>query len=207
MFTLAVLTEDAMLVKGPPQGQWASSDWEELDHGDGTRYEIIEGVLYVSKSPSMPHQWIVASLFGVLGNPAKNSRLAYSFIAPFGVFMPGCDPVQPDFVLVLKERADAERLIRERGLYGVPDVIVEVLSPGNASYDTDVKMRAYARAGVPEYAIIDPETRTLRYHRLANEGEYAPALEFDGAQSFAFKCLPQFSFLIGDLFAGMPGID
>jgi Uma2 family endonuclease len=182
-------------------------DWDQLDHADGNRFEVIGGHFYASTMPLTIHQWVIGSLFGVVGTPANVLRSAYAFPLRLAVFMPGCDPVQPDFVLIMKDRADAEGLIRERGLYGVPDVIVEVLSPGTASYDEDVKLRAYANAAVPEYAVIDLDKRTLRYRRLVSEGVYGNVVVKTAMEPFAFACLPQFAFTVGDLFAGMPLVD
>jgi Uma2 family endonuclease len=72
--------------------------------------------------------------------------------------MPHCDPVQPDLLVLRKEDLGA---LRERRIYGVPALIVEVVPPSNAEQDTQVKRHAYARAGVPEYWIVRPSTRDL----------------------------------------------
>jgi len=69
-----------------------------------------------------------------------------------GVFMPGCDPVEPDIIAV---RGEDIAIVRTR-IEGTPALLVEVLSPGNASKDTHIKRHAYARAGVPEYWIVRP---------------------------------------------------
>src|SRR5690348_6173801 len=167
-----VISTDAPTVPGPPQGHWTYADWESLtDHTN--RYEIVDGVLYMTTAPSSFHQWIVASLWQYLGIPARSQGLAYVFDAPIGVIMPGCDPVQPDYVLVLASRAS---IIHDRRIWGVPDVLVEILSPGNSAYDQNVKLRAYERAGVPEYVIIDPRTRTLSYYRLDATSHFAVPL-------------------------------
>ena len=60
MLTLAIPT-DAPAVTGPPQGHWTYADWERLPD-DGNRYEIIEGVLYVSDAPNYDHQFTVMQL-------------------------------------------------------------------------------------------------------------------------------------------------
>jgi len=156
--TSLVISTDAPVVAGPPQGHWTYADWETLPL-DGNRYEIIDGVLYMTTAPSNFHQWIIQRLYRFIGMPAEDQNLAYSFAAPIGLLMPGCDPVQPDFVIVRKENA---AIIRDRRIRGVPDLLVEILSPGNAAHDEEIKLRAYARAGVPEYAIIDPRLRVVR---------------------------------------------
>lgn len=74
--------------------------------------------------------------------------------------MPDNDPVvQPDFLLI---RAERRSIIAEDGrIRGVPDLIAEVLSASHPDYDVFVKRAAYARAGVPEYWILRPETRDI----------------------------------------------
>src|SRR5438270_3098013 len=95
--TALVLPTDAPAVPGPPQGQWTYADWEELSD-DGNRYEIIDGVLYMTTAPRSFHQWIIKQLVRYIAIPAEDQGLAFGFPAPVGVIMPGCDPVQPDFV-------------------------------------------------------------------------------------------------------------
>src|SRR5579864_7044383 len=94
-----VITTDAPIVDGPPQGRWTHADWEKLP-ADGNRYEVIDGVLYMSTSPSFFHQWIVMRAYDELKAQVGDTGLAVICISPVGVFMPGCDPVQPDVVVV-----------------------------------------------------------------------------------------------------------
>lgn len=195
-----VLSTDAPVVAGPPQGQWTYDAWETLPD-DGNRYEIIGGVVYMSTAPSAFHQWIVLALVEHLGIPAKRLGLGFPFTAPIGVLMPGCDPVQPDFVLVLAGRA---AIIHDRRIFGVPDLIVEILSPGNRAYDLHVKLAAYARAGLPEYAVVDPSTRSLSHYRLVAPGQYAPPLDFGESATVSFDCVPTIAVPVRELFAGAP---
>ncbi len=198
--TALVIPTDAAAVNGPPQGRWTYADWETLPD-DGNRYEVIGGVLYMTTAPSYFHQWIVRRLDRYVGQPAEQQGLAFAATAPIGLLMPGCDPVQPDFVLVLAARA---AIIRERRIFGVPDLIVEVLSPGSVAYDERVKLAAYATAGVPEYATIDPAARTVSLYRLEAPGRYAAPRIFHEDARVSFDCLPTISVLVSDLFAGAP---
>src|ERR671935_629902 len=195
--TALVLSTDAPAVPGPPQGQWTYANWEGLPD-DGNRYEIIAGVLYMTTAPSSFHQWIVNRLVRYIAIPAEDQRVAFAFTAPIGVIMPGCDPVQPDFVVVLASRTS---IIRDRRIRGVPDVIVEILSPGTTAYDQQVKLEAYARAGVPEYAIVDPATRTVSHYRLEAPGRYADPHVHGAAEVMSFDCLPTIRVPVGELFA------
>ncbi len=199
MVSLIVPT-DAPIIPGPPQGRWTYADWESLPD-DGNRYEIIDGVLYMTTAPSYFHQWIIRRLDHFVGVPAEQQGLGYAATAPIGVIMPGCDPVQPDFVLVL---AHHKEIIRERRIMGVPDLIVEVLSPGSVGYDERVKLNAYAHAGVPEYGIIDPEARTASLYELEPPGRYKSPRVFEEGQQFSFLCLPSIQVPVAELFAGAP---
>src|SRR5205085_9691629 len=208
--TALVLCTDAPAVPGPPQGQWTYADWEGLP-GDGNRYEIVDGVLYMTTAPSSFHQWIIKQLVRYIAIPAEDQGLAYGFPAPVGVIMPGCDPVQPDFVVVLASR---KSIFRQRRIRGVPDLVVEILSRGTKTYDQQVKLEAYARAGVPEYAIVDPRARILSHYRLEKEallppdggvtGRYAAPHVYGEAEVASFDCLPTISVPVGGLFAGAP---
>ena len=72
--------------------------------------------------------------------------------------MPGCKPVQPDLLVI--RTADLP-IIHARRIYGLPALLIEVLSPGNAEKDTGTKRKAYARADVPEYWIVRPASRDV----------------------------------------------
>lgn len=201
MTALAIPTEMALAVSGPPQGHWTHADWEALPDHDAIRYEVIDGVLYMTTAPSNFHQWIVKRLERLIGIPAEDQGLAITFSSPIGVLMPGCDPVQPDYVIVLSPNAG---IIRDRRIRGVPDALVEVLSPSNAAYDEQIKLEAYERAGLPEYVIIDPRSRELLRYQRGADGAYGAPDGWAENESFAFACLPALSFRIGDLFAGAP---
>jgi Uma2 family endonuclease len=199
MTTLVIPTE-APTVTGPPQGHWTYAAWETLPD-DGNRYEVIDRVLYMTTAPSNFHQWVVQGLHEYIGIPMRRQKLGFAFAAPIGVLMPNCQPVQPDFVVILKARAD---IIRDRRIIGVPDLLIEILSPSNAAYDEEVKLEAYARAGVPEYAIIDPRMRTISHYRLVAPGQYATLRKIGEAQIIMFDCLPTLSLPVGQLFADAP---
>ena len=155
----------------------------------------------MTTAPSSFHQWIVQQLVRYIAIPAVDQGLAFTFPAPIGVIMPGCDPVQPDFVVVPASRTS---IIRDRRIRGVPDIIVEILSPGTSAYDQQVKLEAYARAGVPEYAIVDPATRTVSHYRLEAPGRYADPHVHGAAEVMSFDCLPTIRVPVGELFAGAP---
>jgi Uma2 family endonuclease len=121
--------------------------------------------------------------------------------APIGVLMPGCDPVQPDIVVV---RRDRRHLFRDRRIHGAPNLIVEILSPSTSAYDVDVKAATYAGAEVAEYVIVDPAARAVRHLRLVVPGQYETVAVAGGAETITFDCLPTLPLIVADLFAGAP---
>ena len=123
--------------------------------------------------------------------------------APIGVIIPGCDPVQPDFLLVRMERS--EIYTDDNRIRDVPDLLAEILSPSNPAHDVQTKRAAYARAGVPEYWIVRPETRDVivlsnpnasasdfAVERLFTTDEYlvSPTLPIRVAVAVLFDLLP-----------------
>ena len=136
---------------------------------DDERWELIDGVPYAMAPPSRFHQSICGNLGGQLwqflkGKPCK------VYNAPIGVRLNAAASdntvLQPDIVVV----CDHSKL-DSAGIIGAPDMVVEVLSPSTARRDRLDKLLEYQKAGVREYWIVDPETRTLSAHLLEN-GKY-----------------------------------
>lgn len=154
---LAARWELPDLVLRSPDADWDLARWETLP-ADGNRYEVIDGVLYMTTAPSSFHQYVTKQIARVLLAQIEDTGLGDVFWAPIGLMMPGCAPVQPDLVVV----GAADRgIFHDRRIHGIPALIVEILSPSNAELDLETKRTAYARAGVPEYWIVRPAARDL----------------------------------------------
>ncbi len=143
----------------PDQGSWTYEDYLRLPD-DGRRYEVIRGCLYVSPAPNWHHQYTVAQLVYFFISFVKERRLGVVLGAPFDIRLPEriADPVQPDVLFIRREnqlKSDAPRFD------GIPDLAVEVLSPGNWRYDRNTKLSAYRDAGIPETWLVDPAARTV----------------------------------------------
>ena len=123
---------------------WNYARWLQLPD-NGNRYEVIDGVLYMTTAPSFFHQWIISRITRILQTQIEDPGVGLVAFAPIGLLMPGCYPVQPDIVVV---RAEDRGMIYDRRINGVPALIVEVLLPGNAEKETVIKRAAYARAGL-----------------------------------------------------------
>lgn len=180
---------------------WDYARWEQLPY-DGNLYEVLGGVLYMTTSPSNYHGWINLRLARLVGFPAQDRGLAYPFLAPIGLLIPGAQPAQPDFLLVRFENAD---IIRDGRIRGVPDLIAEILSPSNPETDTDIKLGIYARAGVPEYWIVRPATRDILVHWQPDRarGTYSQVNLVAADARLVSPTLP-LELTVTDLFAGAP---
>src|SRR5262249_4224256 len=118
--------------------------------------------------------------------------------APFDVDLDaGRTVVQPDVLLVL--RAHKEVITEERAV-GAPDLVIEISSPSTATHDRQRKFRAYARAGVPEYWIADPNAKTAEPHFLEN-GDYVSGGVFGVGAIIPSRVLPEFKVPVEQFFA------
>jgi Uma2 family endonuclease len=122
------------------------------------RYEILDGELHMVPAPNTRHQRLLAELFYVLLHHARERKLGDVFVAPYDVVLSHESVVQPDLLYVSNERLG---IIGEANITGPPDLVVEVLSPSTGQRDLGIKRNLYARYGVREYWIVDPESRTV----------------------------------------------
>ncbi|HLZ57255.1 MAG TPA: Uma2 family endonuclease, partial [Ktedonosporobacter sp.] len=88
-------------IPGPGQGNWTYKDYAALD--DGKRYEILEGVLYISPAPSWPHQEVVKQIVRYFLKFVEDAGLGKVGFAPLDVELTPKEVVQPDVLVVLKE--------------------------------------------------------------------------------------------------------
>lgn len=145
---------------------------EELDRlpEDGNRYELIDGELYVSAAPNTKHQRALVRLSGRLEFFTDKHELGPVFVAPTDVSLDPSSPtrVQPDILFVSRSR---QHIIQEKGVFGAPDLVVEIVS--ESSYRTDLydKRDLYRRCGVSEYWIVDADERYVLVYRFAESAE------------------------------------
>jgi Uma2 family endonuclease len=130
----------------------------------GPRYQLIEGDLYMAPAPNRFHQDISRNLQFELHSYLKSNPIGKLYNAPFDVYLDEYNAFQPDLIVVLSEHAS---ILTEAGAVGVPDLIVEILSPKTRRLDLLNKKRVYAAKGVPELWIIDPEPRIVSIHCFA----------------------------------------
>jgi Uma2 family endonuclease len=141
---------------------------------EGTLAEVIDNQIYMSLSPVFNHQDVLIEIAAQLRTMLKGK--ASVSIAPFDVLLDEVsNAVQPDIVIILNNNKGT--LNRKGHFHGVPDVVVEILSPGNRDYDLVRKKELYQKFGVSEYWIVDPDKRSAlifvlennRYTKVAEE--------------------------------------
>ena len=125
---------------------------------DGNRYELVDGELLVTPAPRAVHQIALRALFRRLDLFVTRHRLGTTLFAPADLDLRQGHVVQPDLFVVPEV---AIRNLLDWRNYGVPSFIAEILSPSTGRGDRKVKRPAYQRAGVGEYWIVDPDSRTV----------------------------------------------
>jgi Uma2 family endonuclease len=148
---------------------------------DGKVHEIIDGDHYMSPAPGTDHQtvsrWIQFQLFEQI----EKEGTGRVFNAPTDVQLTESDIVQPDIAVVAYARRE---IITRSRILGVPDLVVEVISPSRVDHDRQLKLRLYQGIGVPEYWLVDTEARALDRYRL--EGDvYNRSERFTGEVPFS----------------------
>ena len=168
------------------------------------KLELIKGKIFkMSPAPSTNHQRISMELAGILYNFFKPHQCNL-FAAPFDVRLidkkkSSLDQeiftvVQPDLCVICDEAK-----IDERGAIGAPDLVIEILSPGNPNKEMKYKFDLYEEAGVLEYWIVNPADKTLFIYVL-KENQFIgmhPLIEEDSIQS---KLFPDLDFQLAEIF-------
>ncbi len=138
---------------------------------DNNRYEIFNGELYMVPAPSTNHQSVSRNLEFLIWNFVKQKGLGNVFDAPIDIVFDDDEVFQPDIVFIKSEN---QSIIGKNAIQGVPDLIVEIVSPSSTFYDTIEKKDIYRKYGVKEYWIIFPDEKVIEVLSL-EKGEY---LEF-----------------------------
>lgn len=174
------------------------ADWDAMPYRDGNRYEIIEGELFVSCSPGLTHERVLINLILLVGNFLETNPIG-ECVANSGVILSNVSGVIPDLLVFLNEQRDT--IISNDRLNGPPALVIEILSPGLANIQRDrvTKRQLYAKHGVHEYWIIDPQNTTVE--RYVNQNSSLVLFEtFGGEDTLFTTTLPGFSCKVSEIF-------
>ncbi|MBV6427561.1 MAG: hypothetical protein KIPDCIKN_02083 [Haliscomenobacter sp.] len=175
-----------------PDGSYTYADYLKWLFTD--RVELIRGrVFKMSPAPNLEHQRIAGELHGHLWSFFRQ-KTCQVFSAPFDVRLPvgrkneeDTTVVQPDLCVI----CDPAKL-DEKGCEGAPDLVVEILSPGNSRREMKEKFEVYEASGVGEYWLVHPLDKLVLVYVLDQSGKYtgmAPAIEGDQLHSHIFPDL------------------
>lgn len=167
------------------------------------RVELIKGKIFrMSPAPSRIHQKISWELGRVLSNYLKG-KTCEAYTAPFDVRLPrkGKDDknvitvVQPDLCVI----CDPAKL-DEKGCIGAPDIVVEILSPGNNKKELRNKYEVYEEAGVKEFWIVWPTEKTFMKYTLDEKGKFQPSRVMTLDEEVTTPVLPGFVLKLNEVF-------
>jgi Uma2 family endonuclease len=167
------------------------------------RLELLRGRIFQLGAANTKHQRTGGKLYNELYTFLKG-KTCEVFIAPYDVRLPIKNRkrddqittvVQPDICIFCDPTS-----IDERGACGIPDLAVEILSPGNPGHDFLEKYDVYQEVGVKEYWIIDPIKEMIMVSILQAQGKFAPTKIYTEDHVLEPRCIPGFSISVNQLF-------
>jgi Uma2 family endonuclease len=171
---------------------------EAIPYDEWHRYELIEGELYVSCAPGIPHQLVLGNLQLELGIYLRQN--------PIGILVPGpgavfdrYNSVIPDIVFVRNERWNA--IVAKHRFNAAPDLVIEIVSPGSTNYSRDfnLKRKVYGKFKVPEYWIVDCWSRSVIIFRL-EDNTLKEVIRFRETDALESSVFPGLSLKLSDIF-------
>lgn len=163
---------------------------------EGSRYQLIEGDLIRAPAPNMFHQSISGRIYRLLADFVERRSFGQVYFAPCDVYLSEHDVVQPDVLFVASANLG---ILREDGVHGAPDLVIEVLSPATAQLDKKSKRRIYARAGVKEMWLVDPLLLQVQLYDFARDPA-KPVRLVEEDETFTTPLLPGLNVVVADIF-------
>lgn len=166
------------------------------------RVELIRGRIFkMSPAPSRRHQRITGDMFTVMNAFLKGKKCDV-YIAPFDVRLPRRSKDDKDIITVVQPDicviCDPSKL-DDRGCLGAPDIVVEILSPGNNAKELKNKYDIYEESGVKEYWVVSAQDETFIRHTLEN-GRYVPSRTMVTGDIVTTPVLPGFELDLAKIF-------
>jgi Uma2 family endonuclease len=170
------------------------------------RVELIKGKIFkMSPAPSSYHQLISGNLHGEFKNYLKGKKCLV-FSAPFDVRLTRKNAldrdvltvVQPDLCIICDKTK-----IDKRGCLGAPDLIVEILSPGNDQIEVSKKYELYESNRVKEYWLVFPYEGMVQVYALNADGKYTTSVPYASGASVRSLLFPDLELTIESVFEGL----
>lgn len=170
------------------------------------RVELIEGKVFpMSIFSNRAHQKVLGYVHIRIANYLEG-KLCEVYAAPFDVRIPRVSKDDKQIITVLQPDVcvicDLSKLDK-RGCLGAPDIVVEILSPGNNAKELKNKYDVYQEAGVREYWVVSPQNQWVRIYTLEG-GSFKESPYYVAGDTAHSSVLEGFSIVINDLFKGIP---
>lgn len=164
---------------------------------DDERYQVFNGVLTREPSPRPYHQTIAGELVEALRRFVKERQLGIVLSAPIDVVLSDDNVLQPDILFISRQRLE---IVQDLCIRGAPDLVVEVLSPSTARRDRTLKTEIYARFGVKECWLADPDRKTVEV-LVASASGFVPTAVYRAGDTLHSPLLPHLAIDLGPVFA------
>jgi Uma2 family endonuclease len=176
------------------------ADYKAWELKEGERFELFGGTAWAMAAPNDSHQAISGEIFRQIANflygkPCKVRPAPYDVRLFYAEDESDDTVVQPDISVICDEKKRGPE-----GCRGAPDLVVEVLSPTNTADEYIRKFNLYMKAGVREYWIVAPESKTVQSFVL-QDGAYTGTV-YDAAAALPSRALEGLSISLKDVFAG-----
>ena len=148
----------------PEQGDWSEEAYLWLVSHTNKLVELSDGYIEVLPMPTPKHQKIVLLLYRILFSFIESRSLGMLLVAPLSVRLWADKFREPDLIFIFADHAHYEA----EDCWNGADLVVEITSPSNSDHDLVTKRTEYARAGIPEYWIVNPQTEQITVLQLEN---------------------------------------
>ena len=207
---LTIQKEDLSEIKvAEPESPYGFTYADYLTWNFKERIELIRGKIFkMSPAPTFTHQQISMNIALQFATFLKG-KLCKCFFAPVDVRLKGrpyrkkkrrdneiTTVVQPDIIVV----CDAEKLKDNRSVDGAPDLVVEILRPGNTTTETKYKFELYEENAVLEYWVVYPEYQQIYVYVLNEKDEYGKPVIYEANDNITSVVLKGLNIPMNDLF-------
>lgn len=160
------------------------------------RYELIDGDLLMTPSPTSRHQSIIGKLYQKLQHFIEDRKLGKVLLSPLDVVLSNEDVVQPDLLFISQDNL---KKVTEKNIQGAPDLVVEIISPGTEQRDRVIKRKLYGRFGARELWLVDPAAKNVEV--IGWQGsEFTTLKTYPAEADFKSPLLEGFTFKVSELF-------
>jgi Uma2 family endonuclease len=178
----------------PQPAPFTVADFTEL--GEGPPYhQLIEGELFMSPSPNRYHQDILRNLGFILMRYLAGNSIGVVYFAPMDVYLDDINVYQPDILFVGNGHRDR---LKDNGIHGAPDLVVEILSPSTARLEKR-KRANFAKHGTQEFWQVDPVLQQIQRFDFARD-QVKPVQIVDEGETFETALFPGLKIATTEIF-------